>query len=347
MKMMKLGRTDLVVSQLCLGTMTWGTQTEEPDAHAQIEASLAAGINFIDTAEVYPVNPMSKELSGRTETILGNWIAKSGRREDIVLATKVSGEGNRAVRNGAPITAATIRDGVEGSLRRLQTDVIDLYQLHWPNRGSYMFRKNWRFDPTGQNTAEVEAHMEEVIAALQELVTAGKIRHFGLSNESAWGTMKWLETAARMGGPRVASIQNEYSLLCRLYDTDLAELSHHEDIALLAFSPLGAGYLTGKYQDGVVPRGSRLSVNETMGGRASERVLGAVAQYLEIADKHGIDPVHMALAWCCQRPFTTMPIFGASSKAQLDHILAGRDLVLSDDVLDEIGATHKACPMPY
>ena len=269
MKMMTLGRTDLVVSQLCLGSMTWGAQTSEAGGHAQIDASLDAGINFIDTAEAYPVNPMTKETAGDTEAILGNWLAKSGRRNDVVIATKVAGAGNY-IRDGLPITPQTIAEAVEGSLKRLQTDVIDLYQLHWPNRGSYMFRQNWTFDPSKQNTGDVVQHMEDVLGAMQALVEAGKIRHIGLSNESAWGTAKWLEIATRSGGPRVASIQNEYSLLCRLYDTDLAELSHHEDVALLAFSPLGAGYLSGKYQGGAVPAASRKSINETMGGRASE-----------------------------------------------------------------------------
>ncbi|RLJ60527.1 aryl-alcohol dehydrogenase-like predicted oxidoreductase [Litoreibacter meonggei] len=346
MKTVRLGRTDLMVSQLCLGSMTWGTQTSEVDAHAQIDASLEAGINFIDTAEAYPVNPMTKEGAGRTEEIIGNWFAKSGRRNDVFLATKVAGAGNY-IRDGEEISSKSIREAVEGSLKRLQTDVIDLYQLHWPNRGSYMFRQNWSYDPSGQDRAATVAHMEDVLGALQALVAEGKIRHFGLSNESAWGTMMWLQIAERMGAPRVESIQNEYSPLCRLYDTDLAELGHNEDISLLAFSPLAAGFLTGKYQGGKIPEGSRMSINDKMGGRASDRVLDVAQVYLEIAAKHGLDPVHMSLAWCCQRPFPVIPIFGATTMDQLEHVLAGKDLILGEQVMAEIDAAHKSNPMPY
>lgn len=346
MKTVRLGRTDLMVSQLCLGSMTWGTQTSEAAAHQQIEASLDAGINFIDTAEAYPVNPMNKENAGRTEEIIGTWFAKTGRRNDVVLATKVAGSGNY-IRDGEEISAKTVREAVDGSLKRLQTDVIDLYQLHWPNRGSYMFRQNWAYDPSRQDRAATVAHMEDVLGALQSMVSEGKIRHIGLSNESAWGTMMWLQIAKRLGGPRVQSIQNEYSLLCRLFDTDLAELSHNEEVSLMAFSPLAVGYLTGKYQGGAMPEGSRMSINGKMGGRASERVLDVAQVYLDIAAKHGLDPVHMSLAWCCQRPFPVIPIFGATTMAQLTRIIAGKDLVLAQEVLDEINAAHRANPMPY
>lgn len=348
MKMMKLGRTDIEVSQLCLGTMTWGSQTSEVDGHRQMDASLEAGINFVDTAEAYPVNPMSLKTAGRTEEIIGTWnAANKARRGDYVLATKVAGDGNANVPNEGPISAEKIRRGVEGSLKRLQTDMIDLYQLHWPNRGSYMFRQNWAYDPRGQNRADTVAHMEDVLGEMQRLVDAGKVRSFGLSNESAWGTAMWLQVAERVGGPRVASIQNEYSLMCRLYDTDLAELGHNEDVALLAFSPLAAGYLSGKYSGGAVPDGSRKSFNDTMGGRASERAAPTADAYVGVATKHGLDPVQMALAWCCQRPFPVMPIFGATTQEQLNVILEGRDLVLNDEVLDDISEVHKALPMPY
>lgn len=346
MKTVRLGRTDLMVSQLCLGSMTWGTQTDEAGGHAQIEACLDVGINFVDTAEAYPVNPMSKENAGKTETIIGNWFAKTGRRDEVVLATKIAGAG-MFMRDGAGISAKAVRDAVEGSLARLQTDVIDLYQLHWPNRGSYMFRQNWDFDPSKQNRAETVAHMEDVLGEMARQVDAGKIRHFGLSNESAWGTSMWLDTAQRLGAPRVESVQNEYSLLCRLYDTDMAEMSHNEDVSLLAFSPLAVGYLTGKYQGGAVPEGSRMSINDKMGGRASPRVLDAAQAYLDIAAKHGLDPVHMSIAWCCQRPFPVIPIFGATDMAQLAVILEGRDLVLGQDVLDDINKAQRSHPMPY
>ncbi|OIQ42092.1 MAG: aldo/keto reductase [Roseobacter sp. MedPE-SWde] len=347
MKMNPLGRTGMQVSELCLGTMTFGTQTSETEAHAQIDYALAAGVNFIDTAEMYPVNPIRAETTGRSEEILGTWHKKTGRRGDYILATKHSGEGMAAVRNGAPISSETIAETVEGSLKRLQTDYIDLYQFHWPNRGSYMFRKNWDYDPTTQNREETLDNMRDCLEALQGQVDKGNIRAFGLSNESAWGTAQWLRLSEEGVGPRVASIQNEYSLLCRMYDTDLAELSVNEDVGLLAFSPLGTGLLTGKYQGGVVPEGSRKSIVPELGGRHSLRVYDAVAAYLEIAARHGLDPVHMALAWCRTRPFMASAIFGATKQAQLEHALKSVELELSAEVLEEISRAHRAHPMPY
>ena len=348
MKMNPLGRTGLTVSELCLGTMTFGTQTSEQDSHTQIDRALDAGINLIDTAEMYPVNPISKETIGRTEEIIGTWnVAHAARRGDYILATKHSGEGLAVVRDGAPISADTIPDTVEGSLRRLQTDYIDLYQFHWPNRGSYMFRKNWAYDPSGQNRSNTIASMEDCLQALQKQVDKGNIRHFGLSNESAWGTAQWLRLSEDRDWPRVASIQNEYSLLCRLFDTDLAELSVNEDVGLLAFSPLATGLLTGKYQNGNVPSGSRKSLSPGLGGRENERVYDAVDAYLAIAARHGIDPVHMALAWCRTRPFMASAIFGATHLDQLDRALASVNVTLSATVLDEIDKAHRAFPMPY
>ncbi|UXX82801.1 aldo/keto reductase [Roseovarius pelagicus] len=347
MKMNPLGRTGLMVSELCLGSMTWGTQNTQDEGHAQIDRALERGINIIDTAEMYPVNPKGPETQGRTEEIIGAWFAKSGRRDEVILGTKVSGEGYGAVRDGAPISSATIREAVEGSLKRLQTDYIDLYQLHWPNRGSYMFRQNWTFDPSGQNTAEVLDHMEDVLGALAREVERGTIRHVGLSNESAWGTAQWLRLAEAGYGPRMASIQNEYSLLCRLFDTDLAELSMHEDVGLLSFTPLAAGLLTGKYQGGAVPDGSRMSIVSDLGGRVTDRVPGAVQAYLDIGERHDLDPVHLALAWAAQRPFMASVIFGATSMSQLDRALDASEIVLSEAVLKEIDAAHRAHPMPY
>ncbi|NOE25723.1 aldo/keto reductase [Ruegeria sp. HKCCD6157] len=348
MQMKPLGRTGIVVSDLCLGTMTFGSQTSESDAHRQMDMALDAGINFVDAAEMYPVNPVAKETIGRTEEILGNWnAANSSRRADFVLATKHSGEGLSYVRDGAPITAKTIPEAIEGSLRRLQTDYIDLYQFHWPNRGSYMFRQNWDYAPSGHNTADVLENMQECLEALQVQVDKGNICAFGLSNESAWGTAQWLRLAEQTGTPRAASVQNEYSLLCRLFDTDMAELSVHEDVGLMAFSPLGTGLLTGKYQGGAVPDGSRMSLSPQLGGRKSDRVFDAVAAYLDVAARHGLDPVHMALAWCRTRPFMMSAIFGATTVAQLERVLAGADLTLSQEVLAELDAVHKAHPMPY
>ncbi|WP_456386847.1 aldo/keto reductase [Profundibacter sp.] len=347
MRMNELGRTGLKVSELCLGSMTWGTQNTQEEGHAQIDMALDHGVNFVDTAEMYPVNPVTAENVGKTESIIGEWFAKTQRRSDVILASKISGANGGFVRGGQGITAATIKDGVEGSLKRLQTDYIDLYQLHWPNRGSYMFRQNWDFDPSGQNRDETIENMREVLEALGEMIKAGKIRHVGLSNESAWGTAMWLRASDEGAGPRMASIQNEYSLLCRLFDTDLAELSVNEDVGLLAFSPLSAGLLSGKYQPDVTPEGSRRSFYAGLGGRITDRVWGAIGAYVDIAARHGLDVNQMALAWCGTRPFMTSAIFGATKIEQLQVALGAVDVVLSDEVLGEINAAHRAHPMPY
>ncbi len=347
MRMTTLGRTGIDVSSLCLGSMTWGTQNTEAEGHAQIDLAFDRGINFVDTAEMYPVNPIRPETTGRTEEVIGSWLARTGRRGDMVLATKHSGIGYKGARDGAAISPQTIPEAIDGSLRRLQTDVIDLYQLHWPNRGSYMFRQNWRYDPSKQDRAATLQHMQDALGALQREVDRGTIRAFGLSNESAWGTSEWLRLSEAGGGPRVASIQNEYSLMCRMYDTDLAELSVNEDVGLLAFSPLAAGLLTGKYQNGAVPEGSRMSINGDLGGRKGDRAFAAVQAYLDIAQRHELNPVQMALAWCDTRPFMCSAIFGATTMDQLELALGAADVTLSDEVIREIDKAHRAHPMPY
>ncbi|MGR3492536.1 MAG: aldo/keto reductase [Shimia sp.] len=352
MKRIPLGRSGIDVSILCLGSMTWGSQNSEAEAHAQIDRALDRGCDFLDTAEMYPTTPLKPETVGRTEELIGTWNAK-GRRKDIILATKHSGEGfAHGKAGGAPISPDTIRATLEGNLKRLQTDYIDLYQFHWPNRGSYMFRQNWTYDPRKQpSRAEVLQDMADCMGALGREVERGTIRTFGMSNESAWGMAQLIALAEGGTGPRPVALQNEYSLLCRLYDTDLAELAHHEDILLLAFSPLATGLLTGKYQGGKVPEGSRMSIGPQLGGRVTddnrERVLAAVEAYLGIARRHGLDPTQMALAWCLTRPFPVSPIFGATSMEQLDTALGAADVTLSDEVLAEIDTAHRAHPMPY
>jgi len=343
MRRIPLGRTGIEIPDLCLGTMTFGTQTSEADAHTQIGMALEHGLDFLDTAHVYPANPVSKETHGRTEEIIGNWVATSGRRGEVTIATKHIAKGV----SGIAIGPETIATAVEGSLRRLQTDVIDLYQFHVPNRGTYAFRRNWGFDPSSFNGDEIRQDMADCLGALQQMVDAGKIRAFGMSNESAWGMSQWLRLAEAGAGPRVASIQNEYSLLCRMFEPDLAEMSAAEGVVLLAYSPLGAGYITGKYADAAVPQGSRKSIVSDVGGRETPRVHQAVAAYLGIAAKHGLDPVHMALAFCRQRPFPVSAIFGATTIAQLTHILAGSEVTLLPEVMAEIDAAHRACPLPF
>ena len=268
-------------------------------------------------------------------------------RDEVVIATKVSGNNPGWVREGRGYDGAVIREAVETSLKRLQTDVIDLYQMHWPIRGSYMFRQNWTYDPSGQNRQQTMDHMMDVLEALGDMVKAGKIRSIGMSNESAWGMTKWIDQAEAAGLPRMASVQNEYSLLCRLYDTDMAEMAVNEDVTLLSFSPLACGVLTGKYQNGAVPGGSRLSLNGDLGGRVTDRLWPTAQAYLDLAAKHGLDPVHMAMAWQRTRPFAVSAIFGATTSAQLTQILDGKDVVLSDEVIAEIDAVHKQHPMPY
>lgn len=347
MKFRTLGRTGLQVSELCLGSMTWGSQNTMDEGHAQIDMALDAGINFIDTAEMYPVAPITKETVGDTERVIGEWFAKTGRREDVILATKITGEGQKATRDGAPITRDTILTAVDQSLTRLKTDYIDVYQLHWPNRGSYHFRQNWTYDASGQDTATTREHMIEVLGTLQDLVSAGKIRHFGTSNETTWGMAQWLRLSDEGYGPRAVSIQNEYSLLCRLYDLDLAELGVHEDVTLLAYTPLAAGLLSGKYAGDVTPEGTRRSRVSDLGGRITPRVWESVSAYLRVAKDHGLDPVQMAIAFVLSRPFPVVPIIGATSLDQLKTVLGSVDVTLSEEALADIAAVHKAHPMPF
>ena len=347
MKQVPLGATGIDVSQLCLGTMTWGSQNTESEGHAQIAQALDHGVTFWDTAEMYPTNPVRAETVGHTEEIIGNWFAAAGRRDRVVLASKLSGSGQMMARQGAPITGAELRLSLEEALKRLRTDYIDLYQLHWPNRGSYHFRKMWTYDPRGNDTAQVTANMVDVLETAKVLIAEGKIRAIGLSNESVWGAGRWLHLADTLGLPRMVSVQNEYSLLCRQFDTDWAEMSVMENMPLLAFSPLAAGLLSGKYAGGVIPEASRRSHTPDLGGRITPFVFEAVAAYLGIAARHHIDPCQMAIAWCLTRPFPVIPIIGATSEAQLTTNIAAADLTLSPEVMAEIAATHRAYPAPY
>ena len=347
MRKVKLGKTGLEVSALCLGSMTWGTQNTEAEAHAQMDRALERGVNFWDTAEMYPVNPVRAETIGRTEAIIGSWIAARGGRDRLVLATKAGAGGRAEIRSGAPLTAASLRAACEASLTRLQTDHVEIYQLHWPDRPHYHFRDNWAFDPQGQSRAKIEAGMIEILQEAAKLQAEGKIGHLALSNETVWGAATWLALAERHGLPRMATVQNEYSLLCRQFDTDWAEFATLEEMPLLAFSPLAAGLLSGKYAGDVTPEGSRRALSPELGGRITPQVFPAVAAYLGIARQHGLDPVQMALAWCLTRPFPIVPIFGATSMAQLDTALGAADLHLSDAVLADIDAAHRAHPMPY
>jgi len=345
MEKITLGRTGLAVSPYCMGTMTFGSETPEQDAHRQLDLAWDRGINFLDAAEMYPVNPVTFETAGVTEEIVGRWIA-SRKPKDCIVATKITGAGSVAVKDRAPITPARMRDALEASLRRMQVDCIDIYQLHWPNRGAYHFRKSWAYDPSTQNRAETVAHMTEILELARDLVAEGKIKHLALSNETAWGTAMWLRLAEEMGLPRMVSLQNEYSLLCRYFDLDLAELCVNEDIPLLSYSSLAAGLLTGKYAGNVIPEDTRRARNADLGGRVTGRVFEAVSGDLAIAQEYSLDPVHMAYQWTRTRPFAVVPIVGARTAAQAEHLLNGVYVVLPDEALAAIDALHRAFPMP-
>jgi aryl-alcohol dehydrogenase-like predicted oxidoreductase len=346
MKFNRLGRTNISVSQICLGTMTWGTQNTETEAHEQMDYAVEKGVNFFDTAELYPTTPVSAETQGRTEDYIGSWFATTGKRNDIVLATKVAGPGGSHIRGGEGADAKNIKLAVEASLKRLQTDYIDLYQIHWPSRGHFHFRQNWHYDPFKQDRAKAVANITDILETMDMLVKEGKVRAVGLSNETAWGTQKYLTLSEQKGLPRVASIQNEYSMLYRHFDLDMAELSHHEDVGLLAYSPLAAGLLTGKYLDGVRPEGSRATINGDLGGRLQPLQEAPTRAFVEIAARHGLDPAAMALAFCLTRRFMTSVIIGATTMEQLKVDLSAVEVKLSSDVLSEIEKVHRQYPMP-
>ncbi|MDO1581688.1 aldo/keto reductase [Rhizobium oryzicola] len=346
MKFKTLGRTDISVSEICLGTMTWGSQNTQDEAFEQMDYALDQGVNFFDTAELYPTTPVSADTYADTERLIGNWFETSGKRDKVILATKVAGGGRPHIRNGAPINRDTIRQAVDASLERLKTDYIDLYQIHWPNRGHFHFRSAWTYNPYSQDKAQTIAEIEEKLEVLGEIVKEGKIRAIGLSNETTWGTQKFLSIAEQKGLPRVATIQNEYNLLYRHYDLDLAELSHHEDVGLLAYSPLAGGILSGKYLDGTKPAGSRGSINGDIGGRLVPYQEAPTRAYVELARKHGIDPSQLALAFCLTRPFMASVIIGATSMEQLKINIGAADVTLSDDILKEIAAIHRQYPAP-
>ena len=345
MKYNQLGQSGIKVSELCLGTMTWGSQNSQSDAHRQIEISIDHGINFLDTAEMYPTTPISSKTQGETEKIIGNWLKETKRRSKIILATKITGKGFRPIRNGEQISVSNLRTALEGSLKRLRTEYIDLYQLHWANRGSYHFRQNWNYDPSGQ-----EKQLDEffnILSELDKFVKEGKIRTIGLSNETAWGTIQFSNISKENKFPEIVTIQNEYSLMCRHFDLDLAEVCYHENIGLLSFSPLACGILSGKYLNNKTPSGSRKSINNNLGNRNSEITNLAAKEYFQLAKKFSLDPCQMALSFCLSRPFMTSVIFGATNEDQLLNNIKSKDLVLDNYQLNEISKIHKLYPIPF
>lgn len=345
MEYRKLGNTDIDVSVICLGTMTWGEQNTPEEAFEQIEYALEQGVNFIDTAELYSIPPQAKTY-GRTEEIIGEWLHKSGRRNDIVLASKIAGPGENwipHIRGGKTrYNREYIRQAVDASLKRLQTDYLDLYQLHWPERQTNFF---------GQlgyqhHLDEDFTPLLETLEALEEQRQAGKIRHVGVSNETPWGVMRFLQLAGQHDLPRMVSVQNPYSLLNRSYEVGLAEISCREQCGLLAYSPLGFGVLSGKYLGGQKPAGARLTRYPDYTRYSNPQAVAATEQYVALANKHGLDPAQMALAYINSRPFLTSNIIGATDMDQLRSNIASIDLRLADEVLAGIEAIHQQYPNP-
>jgi aryl-alcohol dehydrogenase-like predicted oxidoreductase len=340
MEYRRLGRTSLDVSAICLGTMTWGEQNSEAEGHAQMDMALDQGINFFDTAELYPIPPKA-ETQGRTEETIGTWFQSRGTRDRVILATKVIGRSqNTWFRDdGSPgeLNRRQIEEAVDKSLRRLRTDYIDLYQLHWPDRPVPQFGSN----PVIYRHAEgPENPIPEILEVLGDLVRAGKIRHVGLSNESPWGTMTFLHAAGTRGLPRVQSIQNAYSLVNRVFEGGLAEIAMRENVGLLAYSPLAQGYLTGKYQGGALPKGSRKQLFDRLQRYETPGAAPAIDAYVALAREAGLDPAQMALAFVTSRPFVTSNIIGATSLDQLENAIDSIDVRIDPELEQRIDAIH-------
>jgi aryl-alcohol dehydrogenase (NADP+) len=344
MRYLQLGSSGLKVSEICLGTMTWGQQNTEADAHAQLDYAVSRGVNFIDAAEMYPVPPKG-ETQGCTESFLGTWL-RHQQRDRLIVATKITGPGRGFgwVRGGElAINARNVSAAVDDSLRRLQTDYIDLYQIHWPDRYAPAFGQLF-YDPAKERPT---VPIEEQLDALDAVVKAGKVRHVGLSNETPWGTLEFLRTAERRNLPRAVSIQNAYNLINRTFESGLSEVSRKENIGLLAYSPLAFGHLSGKYLDGARPPGARLSVFPPFGQRYDKPNVGpATAAYASLAREHGLTPAMLALAFVRSRWFVTTNIVGATSLEQLRENIDSAEVTLPDAVLAAIDAIHLRYPNP-
>lgn len=344
MKYRPLGNTDIQVSVICLGTMTWGEQNTQAEAFQQLDYALDQGVNFIDTAELYPVPPKA-ETYAQTEVIIGNWIKERNNRDKFILASKIAARSDwlSHIRNGqAVLDYKNIETALNQSLQRLQTDYLDLYQLHWPDRSTNFFGQ-LGYQHVADKTS---VPIEETLQALAEFVKQGKIRHIGLSNETPWGTMKFLQLAESLNLPRVVSVQNPYSLLNRTYEIGLAEISIREEAGLLAYSPLGFGVLSGKYLNNQHPENARLTLFERFSRYTNENGIKATEAYVNIAKQHGLDPAQMALAYVNSRDFLTSNIIGATTMEQLKTNIDSINLSLADEVLVEIEKVHENNPNP-
>ncbi|MBN4047099.1 aldo/keto reductase [bacterium AH-315-P13] len=343
MKYTTLPNTNIKVSKICLGSMTWGNQNTEAEGHAQLDYAFEQGINFIDTAELYPV-PAEAKTSGRTSEIIGTWLQKTVNRDKVVLASKIAGLGEYTAHiRTTGFSPGSIREAVNSELKRLQTDYIDLYQLHWPERQTNTFGvRDYNHNPNDP----WEDNFNEVLHTLDEIIKEGKIRYVGLSNEKAWGTMRYMEESKAHNLPRMITIQNAYSLLNRPFEGDMAEVAIRENIGLLAYSPLAFGVLSGKYIKGTAGENARLKLFPTFARYSSEQSTEATKQYLKLAEENNLSLTQMSLAFVNQQPFLTSSIIGATTMEQLKENIASIDIELSIEILDQINAVHAAIPNP-
>jgi len=343
MKYTTLPNTDIKVSKICLGTMTWGNQNTQDEGFSQMDFALDKGVNFFDTAELYPV-PARKETYAETERIIGNWFAKTGNRDKVVLGSKIAGTGDYTAHirtNG--FSKDALNNAVNDSLKRLKTDYIDLYQLHWPERDTNTFGKR---DYNYNSKDKWEDNFNEILHNLDDIIKSGKIRQVGISNEKAWGTMRYLEESRQHNLPKMITIQNAYSLLCRPFEGDLAEVAHRENIGLLAYSPMAFGVLSGKYINGTASKNARLNVYSHFSRYNSANATEAAKRYLKIAEDNNMSLAQMSLAFVNERPFITSNIIGATNLQQLEENIDSINISLSEDIMEAINAVHAEIPNP-
>lgn len=347
MQLKALANTGILLPEICLGTMTFGEQNTQSDAFEQLEYALDQGLFFWDTAEMYPVPP-KPETQGATETILGNWIAQRGKRDQLFIASKIAGpsQGGSHIRDGQTrFNAADIGSAIDGSLKRLQTDYIDLYQLNWPQRPTNFFGKLGYGNTEAQNTDEITA-LEETLTALSHEIKNGRIRYIGLSNETPWGTLKFLHLAEKLGLEKFVSVQNPYNLLNRTYEIGMSEIAYHENVGLLAYSPLAFGYLTGKFRHGARPANTRISLYSRFSRYSNPQSEWATEQYAQLAEQHDLTLTQLSLAFIKQQFFVNSTIIGATNLDQLKENIQAFEIELSTDVLEGIEAIHRQQPNP-